>query len=158
MARVETIAINESREINRGGVSVRVVAEPLVHHFDAAELGRGPAEAIRKAIVDGIAAIGEPIADATRARRQRAGVGGRWLFVASGRLLSGIAAELRGETWTIAAPPDRLTSSSVSGGAAALATMLERLRDLVPAIRDPATREVRAAIAQTIRVLIRRGR
>ncbi len=145
---------------NRYTVSIK--AEPIVHLFDAKELGRGPAEAIAEAIRKGIRDIGEIASASTRARRASAAEalrrGASWavarysggktgpkepnktprLFNDSGRLAEGIVAgPTRDNTWVINVTSNRFDPSTFVGGVSALVSMFERLRALVPALQGP---------------------
>lgn len=168
------ITINESFEARGTHSSVTVRAEPVEHVFDEDELGRGPSHAIAKAIREGIRAITQQASASTIARRQAAvkalARGASWaveryrgqpptgstrLFNDSGRLADLVVALVSGE-WRIAAPAARLDPTQVDGGSMTVEHMLERLRELVPVLRDPlGDRSVREAIAATARDIIR---
>jgi len=145
---------------NRYTVSFK--ADPVVHVFNAKELGRGPAQAIADAIRDGIRAIKEVASASTRARRTAAAEalrrGAAWavarydggktgrkepgktvrLFNDSGRLAEGIVAGPTSDgTWTVNVTANRFDPDTFVGGVPALVSMFERLRSLVPALQSP---------------------
>lgn len=155
----DRITLNESYAARKGSVSVSVEAQPIHHNFDERELGAGPAAALRDAIVEGIRGITERVSKATLARRRKANPGASdRLFNDSGRLAQGLDVRLRGDTWEVTAPPDRLNASSVTDSGA-LERMLQRLFELVPALRDPLTiKSVRDAIERSVSKLISVGR
>lgn len=168
-----TITINESFEAVGEHSSVSSVAEPITHTFDEQKLGEGPARAIARAVADGIKGIAETAAPATIARRKaaRAGLakgdplaveryGGKpptgsvRLFNDSGRLLE-LAVQFAGGDWQIATGRE-LGGNTFDAGEAA--TMIERLRRLVPALADPlGPSPVSAAIAETPSQIIEVG-
>lgn len=139
MAPPTKITINEGFEARDDHTSVECRTEPIDHVFDARALGQGPAQAIRDAIAAGIRAIASKTQD-----------GKRQLFNRTGHLAEAMRAEPgTGDDWNILRPDDRLRDP----------TLLERLRELVPALRDPLqVREVRDAIANTLRSVVRRRR
>lgn len=165
------ITINESFEARGEYTSVSCKAEPIEHTFDAAKLGEGPARAIAKTISDGIKAITASASSATVKRRASARAalarGATWaverysggapgaasssrLFNDSGALAHITATLGAGADWAIATVSNRLDPSTLDGGAAALAELLERLVELVPALRDPlSVASVQDAIEQT---------
>jgi hypothetical protein len=140
--------------------TVSIKADAIPHLFDAQELGRGPAEAIAQVIRDQIKAIGETASLGTQFARKAAAKafaagkewavarysggrtgatppkGGDKLFNDSGRLADGIYVQaVKDESWTINVPANRFDPSTFNGGVAALTAMVERLQQLVPALR-----------------------
>jgi len=74
---IGTMGLEERQRTSPKGVTtnrytVSVKADPIVHTFDAYELGRKPAEAIAKVITAAIKSIGQFAAPATQLFRQRA--------------------------------------------------------------------------------------
>lgn len=169
-----TITINESFEAKGAHSSVTVKAEPIEHTFDEDALGKGPAQAIAQAIRDGIKAITQQASAATIVKRREAAKalarGAAWaveryrgrpptgstaLFNDSGRLADIVVSLVSGE-WMIATQPDRLNPQKLDEGATGVQRMIERLRELVPALRDPlADGRVRRAIEDAARSIIR---
>lgn len=141
--------------------TLTVKAEPVMFNLSAVALGAGPAEAIRNAIVNGIKAIGVMASPATLLKRKYAesafNRGAKWankrytggktgatvpaqsdrLFNDSGRLANGIfVRQNTGEKgWTINVPANRLDPSTFKMDA--FIRMVDRLRELVPVIRNP---------------------
>lgn len=152
MATRDKITINAPPSVRAGRFRVEIESEPITHDFDEAALGEGPARAIAAAIAEGIRAITEPAAAATIRARRAAGILSTRLFNATGKLARGIDAIARGEAWSINAPADRL------GGDREGAELLERLRELVGALRDPLGEpRVRAAIEASLERMIQVG-
>lgn len=169
----DTITLDESRRATPGRASVEVVADELVHDFDEMAIGHEPALAIRDAIREGIQGIGQRASAATVEYRERARAalarGAAWavkryagrrpgqsdrLFNDSGALADLEVEQGRDGAWDVVAPPNRdATPETFTGGA--FAEMLERLRRLVPALRDPLSdpRVVRAIEASAARVV-----
>jgi len=140
--------------------TITVTAEPIIHNFSAEKLGEGPAIAIRDVIVKQIKAITEVANLATIKRRQSAAKaiqagktdkrysGGRMgamapsgsvrLFNDSGRLADGIFVRQNPQekNWTINVPANRLDPSTFKSQAAFVG-MVNRLRELVPALVNP---------------------
>jgi hypothetical protein len=151
-----TVILNEYK--SRSGASsgrhrsISIKSEPLVHTFDDAELGRGPAEAIRAKVEREIRGITEQVAPSTQAKRRAKGILGTKLFNATGRLASGLTVRQDGQTFSTVAPQGRLTGEAPG--------LVEKLLELV-AIR-PADllkdKGVREAIAAGPGVIIRKGR
>jgi hypothetical protein len=166
----ETVVLNEfglserRRKTSSGTKSrftVSIRADAIPHVFDAQELGRGPAEAIAKAIGDQIRGVRQTVSEATVLARKAAATafaagkewargryaGGRTgptppgtgdgLFNDSGRLANGIYAQAVGDQeWTINVPANRFDPSTFDGGVPALQAMIERLQAAVPALRN----------------------
>jgi hypothetical protein len=133
--------------------SIEVRSEPITFDLSPEALGRPIADAIAAAIRDAIDNIPERASAATIAMRKRAGITSDRLFDATGRLIAGIAATIAGNnTWSIAAPSDRLRSPAV----------FARLLELVPLLRDPSKLlehpKVRAAYERVMRTMITKGR
>lgn len=174
----------ERTNLSTGAVKSRVTmtidSQPILHDLNEEKLGEGPARAIAAAIRAGIKNITELAKGATLEKRKRAkeelarGVrsalqrysGGRTgtkepsgsvrLFNDSGRLADGL--EVRQNTaegnWTINVPANRLDPSTFKNRGDFVA-MLTRLRELVPALRDPTSiPEVKRAIERGIRDLL----
>lgn len=163
-----TAVTERARTTSTGKTSTRVTvdvkAEAVGVMVDATLLGKGPADAIAKAIADQVRAISEPASEQTQLQRKYAAnaaargapwarrryAGGRMgastpgaassdrLFNDSGRMANGIVARAtRDGTFTINVPSNRLNPSTFTG--AAFDAMLRQLVDLVPALRDPST-------------------
>jgi hypothetical protein len=155
------ITINEPFETRTAHTSVKVTSEPIKHTFDERALGEGPAKVIARVIAEQIRKIGATATKATLDRRGRRhhGMppthqsGAARLFNATGKLAE-LAIRYANEAWEIAAPAGRLGSE---WSPANLERMMTKLRELVPALRDPLSHpDVRAAIEKTIGLIIRR--
>lgn len=140
--------------------TITVTAEPIIHNFSEEKLGEGPAEAIKAAIVKQIKGITEVANLSTIKRRQSAArsiqagktdarySGGRIgamppsgsvrLFNDSGRLADGIFVRQNPQekNWTINVPANRLDPSTFKSFAS-FTSMVNRLRELVPALVNP---------------------
>ncbi len=142
--------------------TLSVSSEPVFHRFDPTKLGEGPALAIRAAIADGIKAISTSASPGTILRRKSAEraiergaphavrrySGGRTgsttpgrsdkLFNDSLRLVEGLFVRQNPaeNNWTINVPANRLDPSTFKERSDFIA-MVDRLRDLVPALRNP---------------------
>lgn len=188
MATQTTIVLNDfgleekQRTTSRGTSSrytVTIKADPVVINLSPKEMGRGPAEAIRQHISDGIKGIGVAAKPATiLARRKaldayRAGApwalrrysGGRTgpkppdptkgrAYNDSGRLADGIFVRGSGDSWTVNVPANRFDPDTFVGGREAMIRMVTRLQELVPGLGDPAALmrdpAIREAIADTL--------
>lgn len=165
--------------------SVSVDATPMVHRFDAKQLGRGPAIAIVEHLRDRVETIGLDAKPATIARREQAKKalakggpeavrrysGGRIgtmepakstkLFNDSGRFASGIFAAPTTSGWTINFPANRFDPSTFDDGEAGVMRLFVRLRELVPEFGDAAqlstVLSVRRAIADSTNAIIARS-
>jgi hypothetical protein len=164
----------EERERKSGKkhVTISVTSTPISVHLDPLALGKPMAEVIAKAIADGIRAIRETASAETLLKRKYAATafaaGKRWavarysggrtgakpprpendrLFNDSGRLADGIIAmpNAKEQAWTVNTTANRLDRSTFSGGA--FERMIQRLAELVPALRGNPLElpEVRAA-------------
>lgn len=159
----DTVVINEGYEIRtsktgKSRVVIVVKAEPLVHNFDAKEMGRGPAEAIAAHLKERIKAITAVASPATLEWRKKAekafAEGKRWavkhfsggrlgamppnqsdkLFNDSGRMAESIVASAsKDNVWRVNVAANRLNSSTTRN----LGRMIERLYELVPELRSP---------------------
>lgn len=161
------VRINEPRSTGPGRFQINVRSRPIEFNLDPAELGAGIADAIRDAIAAGIAAITERVAPATVRYREEArralARGARWAVdrfgrhgvPAGDRLFAGLDQELEvqpdGDTYRIGiARPFNAPGASPEA-------LLDRLRELVPAITDPfSSSSVQAAIAEAWAKLVRR--
>lgn len=170
------ITINEPFKTGGQRTSVTVTSEPIEHTFDEEKLGEGPARAIAKLISDQIKAITEQASAATIAAREKARralargeawaverygarppTGSQRLFNDSGTLAELVARAASG-VWEVVTSGNRLDQQKF-GRADDFAYMLRRLRELVPALREPLEQpEVRRAIERTIGDVIRVGR
>ena len=115
--------------------SEKITPEKIAHNLDPKDLGVGPARAVAKAIGDGIKAISATSSDGHRK------------FNVTGRLANGISATFDPERaeFRIETPTDRQLYPR----------MVERLQELVPAIRDPlADPKVLTEIVNTLSILI----
>lgn len=157
------IRINEPRTVRAGRFEINVRSRPLEFNLDPIAIAEGPARALRDAIAAGIRAITQSVAPATlryRAEARRAlarGAGwalerfgrsgapdGDRLFQGSGELAAHLEVRGSGDGFQIVAPSDRLDAPGTTAAA-----LLERLAELVPALRDPFSNEtLRAAIAE----------
>lgn len=160
--------------------TITVQSEPILHEFSEEQLGKGPAEAIAEAIRTGIKNIVEVATPATLAARERGKralersaawakrrySGGRTgqkapsgsvrLFNDSGRLADGVVAQqnTQEKNWTINVTANRLDPSTFKSREEFVG-MVDRLRALVPALRDPlSVPAVKEAIADGIRGLL----
>jgi hypothetical protein len=155
------ITINEPFEARTAHTSVTVTSEPLKHTFDERALGEGPAKAIARVLAEQIRKIGATATKATLERRGRRHhsapathqPGPARMFNATGKLAE-LVLRYAGDAWEVVTSSDRLGSE---WSPANLARMMTRLRELVPALRDPLSHpDVRAAIEKTIGLIIRR--
>jgi hypothetical protein len=136
--------------------TITMKSEPLLIQTSASALGAGPAMAIRDHLKQRISDISETASPATiRARKSAlSGVvtGESWamkrysggklgtraparsdkLFHDSGRFIESIAVRAAGDDWVINIAANRLDPSTFNGGEAAMARMIDRLRELVP--------------------------
>lgn len=170
--------LDESMRYRGARASVEVEADVLEHDFDAQDLGEPVAAAIAEAIRAGIRGIGQRASAATVEYRERAKAalarGAGWavrrygtrtpdvtdrLFNDSGALAD-LKAEAVGDEWRIVTPPQRTdTPRTFTGGE--FEAMLARLRQLVPALRDPLSvpavqRAIEESAGQVARVRRRR--
>lgn len=163
---------------SRFTLSVRV--DPVIVNLNELALGAGPAEALRKAISDGIKAISETASPATLLKRKYAETaiqaGKRWatkryaggkmggmapnssdkLFNDSGRLAAGVFVRQNPKegSWTVNVPANRLDPSEFKDRGV-FAGMVQRLRNLVPVLRDPTqSPHVRQAIQKTMEQML----
>jgi hypothetical protein len=144
--------------------TVEFRAEPIVHNLDPVALGKGPAIAIADFLRTRIAAIGAEAAPATIRARQAAAkavaagkawatkryAGGRIgamapaqstaLFNDSGRLVRSIVAgATRSGSYVVNVAANRLDPNTLdNGGTAALRRIVDKLRQYVPELGDPA--------------------
>lgn len=151
----ETIILNDYKKSPaRAGRhrSVSIKSEPLEHTFDDAELGRGPAQAIRDKVAAEIRSITEQAAASTIAKRRRDGRTSTRLFNDTGKLAQGLRVEQDGETFATVAPSGRLAGET--------AGLLERLRGLVDVSARALAqdRKVREAIQAGPGLIIRKRR
>ncbi len=156
----------ERRRTTASGVKSRftftIVSEPIFMNFDDIALGAGPAAAIRDLISAGIKGISQVASAATILRRKYAAAafargqpgtvrrysGGRTgatppgesdrLYNDSGRLANGVFVRQNPSegSWTVNVPANRLDPSTFKTQGL-FVSMVDRLRDLVPAIRNP---------------------
>lgn len=160
-----------------------IKSEPIFVNLDPFALGAGPAAAIRDEISNGIKNISEVASPATLLKRKYAAnameKGSRWamkrygggrtgptppnqsdrLFNDSGRLAGGVFVRqnTQEKSWTVNVPANRLDPSTFKNQASFVG-MVERLRSLVPALRDPFTPKVDEAIRVAVtEVLHRKG-
>lgn len=148
------VAINEPFASRGTHTSVEVKAETITVELDARQIGDGPAHTIRDAIARGIRGITE-LASAATLRRRKAEhppSSRTALFNDSGRLASGLGVNAAPDgSWNVTAPPDRLDPSKFRD-LGAFERMMLRMRELVPALRDPTLLpEVRRAIEESLR-------
>lgn len=160
--------------------TIEVKSEPILHELNEEQLGKGPAEAIAEAIRNGIKSITEFAKPTTLRQRdaakralergaawakrryaggrtgQKAPSGSVRLFNDSGRLADGVVAQqnVSEGAWTINVTANRLDPSTFKSRED-FVSMVDRLRSMVPAMRDPtAVPAVREAIADGIRNLL----
>lgn len=153
-----------------------VKADPVLINLSEVALGKGPAEAIRDAISSGIKAISQVASPGTLLRRKYAETafqrgephtvrrysGGRTGAKApnrsdrygndSGRLAEGlhVMQNQKEGAWTVNVPANRFDPSTFKS-MADFTRMVDRLRELVPVIRNPLSApEVRAAISASL--------
>jgi hypothetical protein len=176
--------LSERRRTTSSGTKSRftldVKTEPLIFNLSEISLGRGPAEALKKAISDGIKSIAAVALPSTLLKRKyaKAGVqrgapwavkrysGGRTgakapaqsdrLFNDSGRFAEGlhVMQNTKEGAWTVNVPANRLDPTTFKSQSDFI-RMVERLRELVPVLRDPLSAPgVRAAMAASIDQMI----
>lgn len=174
-------AFSERRRTTSSGTKSRFTvsfySEPLIANLDPVAIGKGVAEAMAKALGDGIRAITQKAEDSTIAKRVEAigalARGARWatkrysggrtgskppnadgqgrLFNDSDRLAGGIFARPnRDGEWTVNVPANRFDPSTFNGKAADLVKMVERLKQLVPILADPAKLFALPAVAAAV--------
>lgn len=150
-----------TRSSGKQHVTMTVKSEVVVVNCDPDAIGKPVAEAIAKAIADGIRAISEVAKEGTLAARKAAAAalargeawavkkysGGRTgttppnqsdrAYNDSGRLANGITANAstKNGTFTINAPANRLDPATFTGDG--FQRMVDRLVELVPALRNP---------------------
>ena len=135
------LALDESRSTK----DVTIKADPIEVDLDPVELGKGPAEAIAKAIGDGIRGCDLPAKPGTIKRRQAQGITSQNKWNATGRLAESIAAARDGDGYVIGVgAADRLQDPQ----------MLAELARDIPEIRDPVTPEVEQAIEKTAESIV----
>lgn len=148
---------------NRGKTrySITIKSEPILVNTDPRALTRQIADATEKIYKERIAAISETAKPATIKARESARKavvqgeawamrrysGGRIgtrvpgktdrLFNDSGRLLESIKVGATSKGWVVNIAANRLDPSTFDGGEAAMAAMVERLRQFVPEWGDP---------------------
>lgn len=141
--------LNESITYQGSNVRMTIKAEPITFELDPIVVGEEPAHAMRDAIADGIRAITASASTATQVYRDKArkavARGAAWateryegraaptgsrLFNASGELANGVQLQRTAQGYEVTAP-----HLDPHGGDAA--SMVERLRSLVAALRDP---------------------
>ncbi len=103
---------NYKKTPGRGAMGVEVKADRIVHDFDEMKIARKPAEELRDAVERAIRGITETASDATMSRRRRAGIVGRRLFNATGKLAKGLAVVATRDGYETRAPADRLSGDS----------------------------------------------
>lgn len=157
-----------------------VKVDPVIVNLNELALGKLPAEAIRKAIVDGIKAIAQVASPATLLKRKYAETaiqaGKSWatkryaggkiggmapnssdkLFNDSGRLAEGVAVQQNQKegAWTVNVAANRLDPSTFKNRGD-YTSMVQRLRDLVPVLKDPlAHPAVKQAIGKTLEQML----
>ena len=153
MARKTVIVLNSHKKPIKGThMSVRIRTEPVIHTFDDQKLGKGPADEIRDYVEREIRSIVENVAGSTSDKRKRAGIVGKRLFNATGKLAKGLTVALDRDLYKTQTPRDRLT-----GETRKLLPQLLELIDIKPReiVKD---RGVRAAIADTLKLIFKKGR
>lgn len=138
------VKLDESAKLRTGSATVTIEADPLEVELDPLELGRGPAKAIARSIATGIRNSGIEASAGTRKQRQRQGVSSSSKWNATGKLADSITAERDGQGYAITAAPDRLQYDELA----------EKIVEDVPAIADPLTPAVDAAIEATADAMI----
>jgi hypothetical protein len=128
--------LDESSTVTVGSVTITTKADPLEFELDPIKIARGPAEAIARSIANGIRRVTDSATLGTIRRRQREGISSDRKWNATGKLASSITVERDGDGFAIVAPSDRLQDDDVA----------QRIVDDVPAISDPITPAVDAAI------------
>lgn len=139
-----------------------IAAEPIVHNFAEMDLGAPVSLAIKNAIAAGIKAISQQASAGTMRFRREAvkslAKGAKWatqrysggntgttqpnssssLFNDSGRLANGLTLRQSKteKAWVVYSPSNRMTGAGFADPSKFVA-MVDRLRDLVPAIRNP---------------------
>lgn len=192
MATDDVIVLNEGLEFktSKSGktrATIKVSAEPLIHDFDAKELGKAPAQAIAGWFRQRIGDISSAAAPATLKARTVAkkafGLGKTWalkryaggrigampptgsmaLFNDSGRLAKSITANASSDdSWRVNVAANRLSPDTADhGGTSAIAAIFAKLVSFVPEIGDASALTdvlpVRAAIQDSINILIQKG-
>lgn len=156
MASKNTVILNDYNgrkgKIGKGRVSVEVTAEPLIHNFDEKKLGKGPAEAIRDAVEKAIKTISEQAASSTLAKRRAQGISSSKLFNATGRLARFLRVAETRDGYETRSAPDRLVRLPADVIRRLFETAEIEAEDLVK------IREVKAAIQESVGVLVTKGR
>lgn len=156
--------------------TLEVKTDPVILNLSEVALGAPVAEAIRKAISDGIKAISVVASPATLLKRKYAKnayergepnavkrySGGKTgatppaqsdkLFNDSGRLANGVFVRQNAQegNWTVNVPANRLNPDTFDDRSA-FVRMVDRLRELVPVLRDPLSHpDVRNAISKSL--------
>jgi hypothetical protein len=131
-----SVTIGDWSAAQRAGLNVRF--ETVTIDLDPEQF-KPLAESILEAIRTGIRSIGTQASRATIKKRLREGIASTTLFNASGRLVDalGLVVNRLGEwgmEWGVTIPADHFGPTFTAGAAE---RALERLRDLVVALRDP---------------------
>lgn len=142
MSKRATYTINKSMRKTKGSNSIEIKAEPLVHTIDDAELGKGPAEAIRDYVAAQIESIKDRASASTIAKRRRAGRLGTKLWNDTGALLKGLVVGKSGDSYQTRVTGDRLTGDTAKLAGELLAKIDISGPDL---LRDKGVREAIAA-------------
>lgn len=151
MAKRDTIIINRYPKGRAGKhSSVTVESEPLTINLDAADLGKGPAEAIKGKVQREIRGITAHAASSTIAKRRREGRSGSRLFNDTGKLAAGLEVRQTGDLYETVAPRDRLGDPELIARLAEEADI--GASDLV---KD---RKVRDAIKDSAEGMVKKGR
>ena len=154
-----TVAARGKRTRGKQRYTIEIESQPLLHHFDEHMLGAEPAQAIKEALIEAIKGITAQASAATIRRREQAARalerGARWatkrysggrtgtkppnqsdrLFNDSGRFAEGLHVQQNktDRTFTVNVPVNRLNREQFGRGFDA---MIQKLRDLVPALAD----------------------
>lgn len=142
---MDTKKIDESGAARHSTATVTIKADPLEIEVDPLELGKAPAEAMAKSIADGIRGVTAKAAPSTLRKRRAKGIASDRRWNASGELTRSVKAERDGDGYAISVLGDRLHDPG----------MLDRLAKDVPAVDNPVTPEVDAAIEHVADEMIR---
>ena len=136
--------IDESRKHTHGSASVKVSADALEIETDPIVLGLAPANAIAKAIGDGIRNCNVQASPGTIKRRKAQGISSETKWNATGKLAASIEAQRDQFGYAIVAADDRLKEPG----------LLAELAQDVPVIDAPITAEVDEAIEQALDTML----
>lgn len=141
------VRIDESGQYRDGRATVTVEAEPMDIDADARRIGEEVAAAMAHSIAEGIRACTVPASPGTIRRRKAEGISSTSKWNATGELANSLDVQRRGDEFSVVAPSDRLQDPG----------MLEALAADVPAVADPLTPKVEAAIDHAASGIVKIG-